>query len=126
MRLIVMQVYLGLPPYTDTRGQGTIRIGKDCQPLTGTLRRRIMVETGETDFSAMEVSGAVESLLSASAMENLRDSAARERAPEELLRQTDRDLLGAVGLVRNCRLLRAGVLLAGKPEAIRQQFPGYC
>jgi hypothetical protein len=26
-------------------------------PLTGTLRRRIMVETGETDFTAIEVAG---------------------------------------------------------------------
>ena len=54
-RLIVMQVYPGLPPYTDTSGHGTIRVGKDCQPLTGTLRRKIMVETGETDFTGVEV-----------------------------------------------------------------------
>ncbi len=51
-RLLVMQIYPGMPPYTDTAGRGTIRIGKDCQPLTGTLRRRIAVETGETDFTA--------------------------------------------------------------------------
>ncbi|MCK9441716.1 MAG: ATP-binding protein, partial [Methanothrix sp.] len=36
-RLLVMQIYPGLPPYTDTSGRGKIRIGKDCQPLTGTL-----------------------------------------------------------------------------------------
>jgi ATP-dependent DNA helicase RecG len=51
-RLIVMQIYPGLPPYTDTSGKGKIRIGKDCQPLTGKLRRKIMVETGETDLPA--------------------------------------------------------------------------
>ena len=45
-RIIVMFVYPGLPPYTDTSGRGKIRIGKDCQPLTGTLRRRIMVVEG--------------------------------------------------------------------------------
>jgi ATP-dependent DNA helicase RecG len=28
-RLLLMHVYPGLPPYTDTSGQGTIRIGKD-------------------------------------------------------------------------------------------------
>ena len=49
-----------------------------------------------------------------------------EKAPEELLHQSDRDLLSAVGLVRSGRLLRGGVLLAGKQEAIRQHFPGYC
>jgi len=38
-RLIVMQIFPGLPPYTDTSGKGKIRIGKDCQPLTGSMRR---------------------------------------------------------------------------------------
>jgi ATP-dependent DNA helicase RecG len=50
-RLLVMQIHPGFPPYTDTSGRGKVRIGKDCQPLTGTLRRRIMVETGETDLT---------------------------------------------------------------------------
>lgn len=124
-RLIVMQIYPGMPPYTDTSGQGTIRIGKDCQPLTGTLRRRIMVETGETDFTAIEVAGRPESLISAAAMERLRESAAREKAPDDLLRQSDRDLLGGIGLIRNGRLLRAGLLLTGTADAIHVHFPGY-
>ncbi len=72
-RLIIMQIYPGLPPYTDTTGRGTIRVGKDCQPLTGTLRRKIMIETGETDFTAGHVPGSIESLISASAMEHLRE-----------------------------------------------------
>src|SRR5581483_7346513 len=29
-RLLVMQVHGGLPPYTDTRGNAKIRVGKDC------------------------------------------------------------------------------------------------
>src|SRR5438093_1054885 len=91
-RLIVMQVYPGLPPYTDTAGRGKIRIGKDCQSLTGTLRRRIMVETGETDFTAVPVTGDLQQLLSASALEHLRDAAEREKAPTELLRLPDLDL----------------------------------
>jgi ATP-dependent DNA helicase RecG len=124
-RIIIMQVYPGLPPYTDTGGKGKIRIGKDCQPLTGTLRRKVMVETGETDFTATAVVGRPESLLSAAAMERLREAARRERAPDDLLQKADRDLLGNIGLIRNGQLLRAGVLLAGTVEAIREQFPGY-
>jgi ATP-dependent DNA helicase RecG len=124
-RLIVMQIYPGLPPYTDTSGKGKIRIGKDCQPLTGKLRRKIMVETGETDFTGSQVTGAPESLISPAAMERLRESARREKAPDDLLQKTDRDLLGTIGLIRNGRLLRAGILLAGKIEAIREHFPGY-
>lgn len=124
-RIIAMQIYPGMPPYTDTSGQGTIRIGKDCQPLTGTLRRSIMVETGETDFTSVEIQESLESLISAAAMERLRLSAAREKAPDDLLRQSDRDLLEAIGLIRNGRLMRAGLLLAGAADSIRTHFPGY-
>lgn len=124
-RLIVMQVYPGLPPYTDTSGRGKIRIGKDCQPLTGTLRRKIMVETGETDFTATEVTGRSESLISPAAMERLREAARREKAPDDLIHKTDRDLLGTIGVMRSGRLLRAGLLLAGATEAIREHFAGY-
>jgi ATP-dependent DNA helicase RecG len=124
-RILVMQVYPGLPPYTDTQGRGKIRIGTDCQPLTGTLRRRVMVETGETDFTAVEVPGRPETLLSAAALERLRKVARRERAPDDLLALSDRDLLAALGLLRNGHLLRGGLFLAGTAEAIRTQFPGY-
>jgi len=124
-RLIVMQVYPGLPPYTDTKGRGKIRVGKDCQPLTGTLRRRVMVETGETDFTATPVQGRVETLVSVAAMERLREAARRENAPHDLLRKPDRDLLTTLGLIRNGRLLRAGVILVGTVGAIREHFPGY-
>lgn len=124
-RLLIMQVYPGLPPYTDTSGRGKIRVGKDCQPLTGTLRRRIMVETGETDFTATEVRGRPESLISAAAMERLREAAHREKAPDDLLSKSNLDLLAALGLVRNGHLLRAGVLLAGTEAAIQENFPRY-
>lgn len=124
-RLIVMQIYPGLPPYTDTQGRGKIRIGKDCQPLTGSLRRRVMVETGETDFTAIPVPGGLETLISAAAMERLREAARRENAPDDLLRRPDRELLSTLGLIPDGRLLRAGVLLAGSENAIREHFPGY-
>lgn len=124
-RLLMMQVYPGLPPYTDTSGKGKIRVGTDCQPLTGTLRRRIMVETGETDFTAAKITGPLESLVSSAAMERLRDAARREKAPDDLLRKPDRDLLPTLGLIRNGRTLSAGVLLVGTEDAIREHFPGY-
>src|SRR5690554_5524643 len=77
-RLLLMQIYPGMPPYTDSAGRGTIRIGKDCQPLTGTLRRKIGVETDETDYTGEAVSPVASSvvgsqLLSATALESLRN-----------------------------------------------------
>jgi ATP-dependent DNA helicase RecG len=124
-RLLVMQVQSGLPPYTDTSGQGKVRIGKDCQPLTGTMRRRIMVETGETDFTATEIPGHISAHISAATMERLREITAQEQAPRELLDRSDADLLNAIGVIRNGRLTRAGLLLAGNEPAIREHVPGY-
>ncbi len=124
-RLLVMQIYPGLPPYTDTSGRGKIRIGKDCQPLTGTLRRRVMVETGETDLTATEIAGKPVSYLSASAMEQLREAARREKAPAELLQMSDLDLLETLGVIRNHKLTLAGLLLSGKAQALRKHLPGY-
>lgn len=124
-RLLVMQVHPGLPPYTDTSGRGTIRIGTDCQPLTGTLRRKIAVETGETDYTAEPVAEADNGLLSPVALEALRNLARTERAPDDLLKLDSLELLAALGLVKKRRLTRAAILLAGTEEALREYVPGY-
>lgn len=124
-RLLVMQIHPGLPPYTDTSGRGTIRIGKDCQPLTGTLRRKIAVETGETDYTAEPVAEADSALLSPVALEVLRNLARIERAPSDLLKLDSLELLSALGLVKKRRLTRAAILLAGTEEALRDHVPGH-
>lgn len=118
-RLLIMQVLPGLPPYTDTSGRGRIRIGKDCQPLTGSLRKGLSVETGETDYTAETITGDIASHLSAAAMEQLRHQAREERAPEDLLRLGDVDFLAGLRLVRGGQLTRAGLLLAGREESLR-------
>jgi len=124
-RLIVLQVHAGMPPYTDTKGNGKIRVGKDCQPLTGSMRRQAMAGTGETDITAIEVPGRIGELVSAAGMERLRSIAAREQAPAELLRKSDADLLGSIRLIRRGQLTRGGLLLVGKEEAIAEEFAGY-
>jgi ATP-dependent DNA helicase RecG len=124
-RLLLMQIHPGMPPYTDTAGRGTIRIGKECQPLTGTVRRKIAVETGETDYTANAIAPFEPRLISATAMEALRNQARKERVPEEMLTLSDVDLLNALGLIRHGKLLRAGLLLAGTEAAIREFVPGH-
>jgi ATP-dependent DNA helicase RecG len=124
-RLIIMQTYPGFPPYTDNSGRGTIRIGKDCQPLTGTIRKKIAVETGETDYTAECVAKVDESLLSAVALENLRNQAKAEKAPDELLALSDIELLNSLGLITKNKFSRAVILLAGNEEAIKKYVPGY-
>jgi ATP-dependent DNA helicase RecG len=124
-RLIVLQVHAGMPPYTDTKGHAKIRVGKECQPLTGSMRRQTMAGTGETDFTAVEVPGRLSELVSPAGMERLREIASREQAPKELLRNSDADILRSLGLIRRGHLTRAGLLLVGKEEAIAEEFAGY-
>ena len=122
-RLIVMHVHPGLPPYTDTAGRGTVRVGKDCKPLTGTMRRKLLEESGENDYTAGTVDAPLSRLVSPAAMESLREAAGMERAPADLLRLPDADLLAAIGVVRDGRPTRAAVLLAGSPSSVRTHVP---
>lgn len=124
-RILLMQIHPGMPPYTDSSGRGTIRIGKDCQPLTGTLRSKISIETGDTDYTAETISPMNPRLFSPTAMETLRNLAKSERAPEDLLQLSDEDLLNTLGLIRNGEVTRAAILLAGTEEALREHLPGY-
>ena len=128
-RLLVMHVHGGLPPYTTTAGSGTVRRGKDCVPLTGDLRDRLMVERGDSDVTAMWVSSSstepVQSMLSAAALERLRDLSRQEQAPADLLRKTDLDLLGALDVLRDGKLTKAGLLLAGNADALSRHLPNY-
>lgn len=125
-RVLIMQIYPGLPPYTDTSGRGTVRVGKDCQPLTGTMRRKIAVETGECDYTAEQIPGDPGSYLSPSAMEQLRLVAREHNAPDDLLRLSDHDLFKNLDLISaSGHLTRAGLLLGGTEDAIRQFIPGH-
>jgi ATP-dependent DNA helicase RecG len=124
-RLLVMQIYSGMQPYTDTAGLGKIRVGKDCQPLTGTMRRRIMVETGEGDTTADLIAGSADQHVSPGAVEVLKKIAAREQAPPDLLSLHDHDFLASLGLIVNGLLTTAGLLLIGKEASIRQHLPHY-
>lgn len=124
-RLLLMHIHPGLPPYTDTSGRGTVRIGKDCQPLTGTLRRKISVETGETDYTAEVINAKLEDIISPSAIEILRMMAKEQNAPQDLLKMKDRQLLDALGALPKGKVTRAAVLLCGKEEAIRSHIQGH-
>ena len=124
-RLLLMHIHPGMPPYTDSAGRGSMRIGKDCVPLTGTLRRKISVETGDSDYTAEPVAKLDAALMSATALESLRNEARKQRAPDELVQLSDRDLLATLGLIRHDKLTRAALLLAGTEEAIREYIPGH-
>ena len=112
-----------MPPYTDTAGRGTVRIGKDCKPLIGTVRRRLLDQFGANDFTGATVDGPLSEIISPAAMESLRAAARVERAPSEMIRLRGADLLEAIGVLRDGRPTRAAVLLAGSPQTIRRHIP---
>ena len=125
-RLILMHVYPGMAAFhTDTAGRGTVRVGTECKPLTGTTRRRLAEAFGDADYTAVPVDALLSEIVSPAAMEALRLAAKRERAPEDLLGLSDPDLLEAIGVIRDGRPTRAAVLLAGSSFAIRKHVPGY-
>ena len=123
-RLLIMQITSGMQPYTDTSGHGKIRIGKDCQPLTGTQRRN-MLETAKGDATALTIPGKISHHISQSALEELKKNAVREQAPADLLSLGDCDLLESLGLIVNGQLTIAGLILIGKEESIREYLPHY-
>jgi len=124
-RVLVMQAHPGLPPYTDTAGRGTIRVGRECRPLTGTQRHKLSVESGDADHTREVLAVSLEDMVSPAAMEHLRKAARQERAPEEMLARNDEELLESLGVLQRSRPTRAAVFLAGTPEAIRQFVPAY-
>ena len=124
-RLVLMHIHPGIPPYTDSRGRATIRVGQDCQPLTGALRRRLLEESREGDLTAATINVPTAKWVAASAVEALREAASREDAPDDLLELGDEDLLDTMGVLRDGRPTLAALLLAGSPAAIRAHVPNY-
>ena len=124
-RVLAMHVHPGMPPYTDTSGKGLIRVGKDCKPLTGAMRRQFFLDAGAEDYTGETVGPVDRGLFSAAAIGALRDAATKESAPDELTKLGDEELLAAIGVVHEGRLTRAAVLLAGSEDALRRHVPKY-
>lgn len=85
----------------DTSGKASIRIDKACEPLTPAIIQRLLDRTGEADFTAGMIDGAIGDLISSAAMEYLRSHAVADGAAADLLSQSDEELLHSLGPVRN-------------------------
>ena len=79
-KILVVNILPGNPPYTETNGYAKIRVGKSSVPLTGSLRGKIITESGESDFTAELIDENYKKLISPSAMEKVRDIMEKERA----------------------------------------------
>lgn len=124
-KVLLMNVFPGMPPYTTTDGKATIRQGDQCIPFTGTLRRQMVVTNNELDLTKELIYEDWKSLISAAAMEKIREIMQKERADISLLEMSDEDLLSSIGALKNGYLTKGAILLTAKPEVISRIVPEY-
>lgn len=122
-RLLIMNIFAGMPPYTTTDGSATIRQGKDCLPFTGTLRRQMIEASSEQDITAELVFEDWKELFSPSAMERVREIMAKDNMNNPLLELADEDILVSLGALKDKYLTKGALLLVGKPTAIARIIP---
>lgn len=112
----------GVPFHTQT-GKYLIRLGEGLRGMTLSEIDAIRREAG-IELTASPIAGSPADMLSASGMEELRRLMTEAGAAADLIRLSDTDLLRSLGvLAGDGSLLLAGLLLAGKPEAIREHLP---
>lgn len=109
-------------PFHTRDGKYLIRLGDGLRGMTLEQLDAIRREGGD-ELSARMVDGEASGLLSAAGMEELRRLMQEAGAPPELLHFPDLQLLRALGVLSNDRLLIAGLLLAGRADALRTVLP---
>jgi ATP-dependent DNA helicase RecG len=121
-KLLLVHVPRGIPPHTTTEGLAKIRIGKDCQPLTGQMLARLVASGGQRDLSAEPVPGIGIDALDPAEIDHLRSIVRREAQNENLGRLEPGPLCEALGLVTEAGVTLAGLLLVGRAEALAQRI----
>jgi len=125
VRVLVMRIPPGIPPYHSLLEERHLRSCQYRQYGLPSPRERSLRCTSDSDYTAEIIPGAPERMLSPSALEHLRSLAAQEQAPADLLQLRDRDFLSALGLLRQGKLTRAALILAGTERALSQHVPAY-
>jgi ATP-dependent DNA helicase RecG len=121
--LLLVRVPKGMPPHTTSEGMAKIRIGKECKPLTGRLLARLLATGAQQDFTAEIADGATLGDLDPPALKALRELVKREAQARSLSALPDRELLEALGLVRDDGVTRAGLLLLGRATKLHRHLP---
>jgi len=121
--LLAVHVPKGIPPHTTRGGVASIRVGKNCMPLTGTTLARMIASRGDLDLSATPVEGATHSDLMRAALDKAREHLRAQPRLSKLADEDDEALLEALGLAVGTELTQAAILLFGKPGAIARYLP---
>lgn len=110
-------------PYHTRDGKYLIRLGEELRGMTLAEIDDIRREAG-MELTAQLISDKAAELISPAGMEELRRMMGEAGASPDLVKLSDMDLLRSLGVLSSDEsLLIAGVLLVGKPEAIRRYLP---
>lgn len=110
-------------PFHTRDGKYLIRLGEELRGMPLAEIDAIRQEAG-IELTAQPLSGDPRELLSHSGMEELRRLMKEAGASIDLINLSDMDLLRSLGVLRSDgKLLIAGLLLAGKAEAIQMHLP---
>lgn len=121
--LLLIHVPRGIPPHTTSDGVGKIRVGKECRPLKGSQLPGLMLARGGQDLTAQPLPESSMEDADFGQLQLLRRVLVGEGGDPALARLEDRELLGALDLLRNGELTLAAVLLVGRPTAIARWAP---
>jgi ATP-dependent DNA helicase RecG len=122
-RVLALFVPRGLGTHTTSEGVAKIRVGKDCQPLTGSMLAQRLGAGTQLDYSAQIVGGASMGDLDPDALKQYQRILATEGRKPELGRQEPRELLENLGLVQDGQVTLAAVLLLGRSPALARWAP---
>lgn len=122
-RLLVLHVPRGLGVHTTTEGVAKVRVGKDCQPLTGSMLAQRLGSGTELDRTAQPLAGATIADLDPQPLKELQRLVATEGRKPELARLPAGELIESLGLVQQGELTLAAVLLAGRSSALARWAP---
>src|SRR5699024_4132227 len=113
-KVLIISMTGETPPYTQSDGRGSVRQGKDCLPLTGTIRRQMIQRQTHFDYSNELLEGDWRQYISAAALEYVRENMQKKSSPQDLIDQSDYNLLQTIGAIRDGKLTSGGLLLFGK------------
>ncbi|MEW6074205.1 MAG: ATP-binding protein [Planctomycetota bacterium] len=122
-RLLVLHVPPGIGVHTTSEGVAKIRVGKDCQPLTGSMLAQRLSGGPDTDRTALPLAGATIADLDPDPIRELQRLLATEGRKPELARLSPGELLENLGLVRDGEPTLAAVLLVGRSAALARWAP---
>jgi len=123
VRLLLIHIPQGVGVHTTTDGVAKIRVGTDCEPMTGSMRQQRLVETGLVDVTAQVVPECPLDALDPLEVERLKRLIQARNPDSQLLKLGEPELLGQVGITQDDHPTLAGILLIGREEIIRRHLP---